>query len=388
MNKFSFFFAFFLLLTSCSNLIEPVDIIDDSVAAHEDLKRIQVTVSLPNNSVPKKTDLLISSLFDEDVNLTGESSRIDVFESNGFEVIMVHDINDEVILLGYFNPSQKTSINIDTKSTATALVMLQPWTIDLSTNAITKAITKIEEMPEYIILVESINNSIITDGKPLDNEIVKSSLELLLLELFKGIDITGKNNTTKNSIVETKKPLKINANQGSLQITNSSSMAYSVKINNQNPVLAKGANKDLFLYTNYEELLSNGSFGSPTTTSINITSSAPINVNCDSGLSGEETSQKDQALQYNIGKIAIGLIGVLSGGVFDGATSDECLNGVGKWAFDNTFDVYKIGLGPDKSNDLVKNLLDFIQNRVKDLKDLLPKCYNVGLLSNKKFEIF
>ena len=387
MKKIVHVFIIIVLILSCDGRIESIDFPTEPVVEiNEELTTIAVKVTLPSESVVTHDNLLLASLYSDGAIISKNSStNIEFLNLDSYEIGMVYNNEEETVLMGYFNPTKNPETEINASTTAVAMVMMQPWTMDLSISAKVEAISKIISMPEYSLLENSIINSLKTDGKPLDNLNVKNNLNEILFKLFENIEISGKG---VKDITQTKKPLELKAQGNSVQITNTSSMSYGVKVNEQKSILIKGADKNIFIYTNYEKLFSDGSFGTPKTSSIEISSNPPLNIICDSGLSGEDTTQKSEALQYNLGKISIGIISVLSGGFFKSLTNDACLGALGKWVFDSGFDVFKFTLGPDKSNDLTKTLMGFMSNRIKGLKGVLPKCYDAKLFLNKPFDIF
>src|SRR5688572_24147738 len=136
--------AILLLIFSCSK--------DDNSSTEQEvieLKTLSVNINLPDNSSISETDLTISSLFSENMQVSDGSTEIESFDDNSMELTLATNSQGNIVMLSYFNPINSDVVEMNTESTALALIMLHPWSFDLTANAKAEALTYIKNLPEF-----------------------------------------------------------------------------------------------------------------------------------------------------------------------------------------------------------------------------------------------
>lgn len=138
---------------------------------------VSVQVDLPQGSLWKIEEMSVASLFAKQGLSNGAEAEITAFDVNGYETAFVTNADDDIVLLGYFNPGESKSITVNTESTAIALLLLNPWSMDLAPNAKQEYIALAKTLPEFAELKKRIEQSIASQsGGPLNDQHVLDQL--------------------------------------------------------------------------------------------------------------------------------------------------------------------------------------------------------------------
>ncbi len=369
-------FLFAVLLLGCidNDTDKPYSEFEETVTPVEepeipedqlDLVTVNVKVSLPEGSSLSEEDLLVSSLLTADIPVVGGESAVNVFEGGGYEMYFAEDSAGNIVLMNYFNPATNQGNDLNSTTTAIAMVMLQPWVTDLSAGAKDELIASLGSYPEYTSLIQEIDNAIISGGGTLLNDGVQEKLDELVGRLIALNLSTSKSSKAGNQV---KDPLEINVEDGNVSITNKSAMAYGIRVNDQTPQLIDGADKDLLGFSNWSGIL-DGNFGTPKTLSITLTSSPPYDIVCDSGSPFAEGSATIPLAQYyNVGKIALDVLSLVSP-VFKISDSD-CINAIGTSMISQNSQLLIVNNG----NDLYLRILEVLSKIGGDIIGILESC--------------
>lgn len=339
------------------NSENPIDGTDgDSI--REGLINISLNISLPKNSIIDEGSLVVSSLFTESTSIDENVSNVDVFEGEAFEIAMAENSNGDLVLMNYFLPNA-SDIIMDSRTTAIALVMIQPWTSILSVDAKKDLILQFENLQEFETLVESIENSLINDGIPLRNDKVLSDLNILS-QLIVG----SENNDKNNNYIEDREPLFFAATENSISTKNASSLAYGIKYGDDVFVL-EGVEKKVLIavigriydYFNNTESLQ------PTETKFTVVNDGFYEIDASNGAvlpSLQKTTAGDEVRIANIGKLALSLWASMTS-IFDlipVQTDSDCYFSIGNYIFKEVGDEM---LKDFNERDLMNRILESMQ---------------------------
>lgn len=147
----------FLFLISCKNDDENINQ-DEEI----NLKQIKISLVLPNGSTINPNDLTVSTILTEDANVNNSVATVETFDDHATELTFATNSAGNMVLLGYFNPNNAENLTINSETTAIALIMLHPWTMDLSVEGKEDAISKIKNLPEFNTFKNLVESSIIS----------------------------------------------------------------------------------------------------------------------------------------------------------------------------------------------------------------------------------
>ena len=369
-----------------TNNEEPKDEGESTDPVEEGLVRVEITTNLPDGAVFAEDDLVVSSLITEkEANVNG-MAQVEVFEGDGYEVSFAEDSSGNFVLLNYFNPSKTSSINLNSTTTAISLVMLQAWTAELAPSAKSEVIDYIGKMPEFTSLVEAIDTSLKTNGIPIQNESVISTLNGLIGKLSESPN--GDDKTM--AYFDLKEPLSMSAVENTIKFENSSSLAYGIKLNGGESKYLAGIDKRIFT-------LVGGTIVSWLTGTDNIQLTSVSYPNLEDGYYEVETGNGlilpslessdvgEEARKHNIGKIAIGVFNTFSGNVFNFFTKDECLKNIGNVMVNSNAKVleFQSAQGP---RDYMKRFIEVMELSLDSFVILAKDCADKGKLTKAGLE--
>ncbi len=311
---------------------------------------VTLNVSLPESSVVSEEDLLVSSLLTVDASIVEGVSFVNVFEGDGFEISFAEDSSGNIVLINYFKPIINSGIDLNSTTTATSMIMLQPWVTDLSIEARGELIGALDSYPEFQSLIQAIESSLTSDGNPLGNTEVISSMNALFDKLLSDPNPTGK----VDPYVYPQEPITlIGFDEGTLKLENTSSLGYGVKLNNGQRSLLEGVDKTLFTITGgvIYELATGSNVLKDSIIFNNITNDGSYLINANNGLADLET-ENIEARAYNAGRIALSLIGLATSGVID-ASNKSCAIEVGNFLRQEGVTI----TNASSSEDLVQSIL-------------------------------
>lgn len=334
-----------------------------------------VSIELPEASTYSADNLALASLFTEGELVINNQGKVVVFDEDSMEMAFATNAQGEIILLSYLNPSISDNLVLNTESTALALVMMHPWTFDLSSNAKQEAIEYIKNLPEFNSYLDLVENSIASNAlNPLEAQVVLSKVSEL-------------QNIIVKDLIENIDPLQFNITGSTAQVKNiSSSASYSVGLYDQNNVLlvhkfAKGQDKSYSIFQDFFDSKLDSSEVADQTASFDLTADGEYNLKAKSGLSFDGSLENQQAAFYNTKNLAGAVIGIFSGKLKKLIIKSDCMIQAG----DNLYNGVDSLLGLKGSIEFFKNgnisgfsltkdVVTFIKAWADGFSDVMEKC--------------
>ncbi len=339
-------------------------------------KTLSINIELPNNSSILESDLTISSLF-SDNTISNGASEIESFEDNSMELTFATNQQGNIVMLSYFNPSNNETIQMNSETTAVSLIMMHPWTFDLSVNAKEEAIEFIKNLPEFEPFKSEIESSIINgELNPLNTQNV----------LEKVIDIQR---ITFNRTTEFIEPLEFNIQNSTASVKNVlSSATYSIGLYDENDILvdykpAKGLSKSHFLFQEFKNNIFQESISDQQTATFSIPSDGNWTLKAKSGLSFDSSSENLQAAYYNTRTIVGNVLGIFSQKLKTLVENRKCLISIGERVYNDTSSSIDISSsiqsysnGSLSGYELTKDVLSYSWNKFDSLLNIIDSCSN------------
>ena len=366
------------ITVSCKTEIEI-----DSEEEKIEIKEITVNITLPKGSKINPNDLKVSTILTDNAPVINSSSKVSTFDNEAVEMVFAINSQDNMVLIGYFDPQNISDFTINSETTAIALVMMHPWTSNLSVNAKKEAINYIKSLPEFASLKNSVEQSIISGNlDPLSSTTIIDKIVNIQNTHFNKYDIY-------------KTPLQFNIDQSKLKIQNiQSSAAYSVGLyNSSNQLieykLVKGLGKtrsilndlftNTFLFTPY-----------PATEFNTPANNGTYYLKAKSGLSFDTSKENLQAAYENSKTLLANVIGIFSTTLENLLKNKlgECSQSIGSFVYNGTSTSLKISeslqaysQGTKSGYLLIKDLISFVSKRydavIKVIKNCSSNVYNL-----------
>lgn len=350
---------------------------------------VDLTIELPPNAELSPMDLAVSSLFTDDSSLAAGNTTVEYFNGDGLELTFVTDLDQNIILFGFVNPNDASSFTLNSGSTAQALVLMHPWAMDLSTELKKQVMTEIENMPEFATLQTSIETEVSKANVDLlNNELVQSSLANLINKV---LDSNAGKSKSSKLIDELKEPLAISTEGNTLTVKNiDNSMAYGVKLlgeNGSNAVqILPDVNKNLFAFDQIGRIISLSGF-EETQVSFNIASNQQYSIIAKNGLEFDNSEEDSVVFNRNAGKILISLLGLVSSSLKGAFSSDQCLDALGRFAFQNITQTFqKISRNQISNSDFLDDNLDLLRENTVGVGNVLNQC-NHPLVQSERLKV-
>ncbi|TXK00461.1 choice-of-anchor D domain-containing protein [Flagellimonas aequoris] len=331
------------------------------------LIEVTLNVTLPESSAVSEEDLLVSSLFDDGQIVVNGESKIEVLEGNVYELSFAEDSSGNIVLLNYFDSSNTTNTELNANTTAVSLLMLQPWVADLTPIAKAELITLIKTMPEFAALENAIENSLKSDANLLQNTSVIGSLNVLVEKLF--ADLESKKESKYDEQID---PLSLSAENSTITVVNSSSMAYGVKINNGSTKTLDGVDKRLFTIASgllYSAATGNEAVELPKVSESNLDDGF-YEINAGNGLSFQGSSAGEAVKSRNVAKLTLNILGTISGIGELISEEDDCYQALGGYVINISGEV----LSSASTSELVTGLIDVLRVNSEGTINVLKNC--------------
>jgi len=374
MKKIILLSAILLLIFSCSK--------DDNSSTEQEvieLKTLSVNINLPDNSSISESDLTISSLFSENMLVSDGSTEIESFDDNTMELTLATNSQGNIVMLSYFNPINSDVIEMNTESTALALIMLHPWSFDLTANAKAEALTYIKSLPEFESYKSTIENSI-------------SSGELNPLNTQSVMDkVTAIQQITFNRTSEYIEPLQFNVENSTATVKNLiSSASYSVGLYDVNDVLiehklAEGLDKSHFLFQEFKNNVFQETYNDGQTASFNIPTDGDWVLKAKSGLSFDGSLENQQAAFYNTKIVVANVLGIFSTKLKSLIKNGECYITLGESVYNGVSGSISISSSLQSYSDgsingyiLTKDVLSYTRDRFDNVLSIIESCSGNG----------
>lgn len=371
MKKLIFLFTILFLLNGCSNDENPQNQEQESV----NLKSITVNVQLPNNSNTSSNDLTVSSLFTANSGINDNTAIIETFNDESMELTFATNSEGNIVMLSYFNPISTDMVEMNSETTAIALILLHPWTFDLSTDAKSQAITYITNLSEFETYKNTVENSI-------------SSGNLNPLNTQEVIDIvTQIQQITFNRTTEYIEPLQFNVEGNTASVKNLiSSASYSIGLYEENDLLiehklAEGLDKSHFLFQEFQNAIFQETESDSQTATFNIPTDGDWTLKAKSGLSFDGTLENQQAAFYNTKTVVANVIGIFSTKLKTLIKKGECFISLGQNVYNGISDSINIqeslmayDNGSKSGYSLTKDILYYVSDRFQSIKDIIESC--------------
>lgn len=353
---------------------DPVDPTDNFTITEDGNVKRDTYVILPNDSKLKAEDLTVSSLFSDDVINDNHKSEIELFNESSFELLFAKDKEGEILMLSYVNPISKEPLVITAETTAVALVMMHPWTFEMSAETKLEAVDKIRQTPGFEELRISVEEQIATGTL----DVAKNEALFNLLNQFQ-TNLAAKEEVN----VE---PLKFTLEDGKVTVLNyRSSASYGVGIYDGNDVfiehkLSAGLNKSRYLESGF----STGGETDNLKATFNIPSDGQWTMKATSGLSFDGTLQNQQAAFYNTGQLTLGVIGIFSDRLKKLIKNADCILSLGGNVFDGQSESSQISDrlklfkdGKISGAYLAYDVFFYVADRIASIFSIIEDCSGV-----------
>ncbi len=347
-KPFFVFIALFLIL-SCGGGDDnpsptddnPVVIVDDdsdSIDNNDELEpqegniAINIEVILPGGSQISQDEIAVSSLFNTDNNST-DGFELEMYDTNGLELVVVNTLNDDLFMLGYVQPNTQDTFEINAESTALASILFHPWAVEYNSDEKTAIMEEIKALTEYQEYFDKVSLNIL-DGSPLNVEGREKVIEAFL----------SGNANKQNTIVKDEDVIEIEVNESRVKVTKTNSAAhYGIGLYSQsNPNTP--FNDRLVLKKSTEEI------------EIPIPLDGQWDVNVKNGLVFDGSVENQFALISNSSEIIKSILTLYSSVLSEGIDSGNCV-----------FDTFFVpAIVP--SSSLYATWQQFSSNQISDLE--------------------
>ncbi len=351
-----------------------------------ELKTLSVNIELPNNSTISESDLTVSSLFSESIPISNGTSEIESFDDDSMELTFATNQQGNIVMLSYYNPLNNEIVEMNSESTATALVLLHPWSFDLTVNAKAEAIEFIKGLPEFDSYKLEIENSLASgELNPLNSQSVLEK-------------VTEIQQITFSRTTEYIEPLEFNIENSTASVKNVlSSATYSIGLYDENDVLfehkpAQGLDKSHFLFQEFKNNVFQQSNSEQQTATFNIPTDGNWTLKAKSGLSFDGSLENQQAAYYNTKTIVANVIGIFSTKLKSLMVNNDCLVSVGELVYngasgsiDISSSIQSYSNGSLSGYGLTKNVSSFILDRFDDVFNFIEEC-TAGILNGSDLD--
>lgn len=382
MKKLVLLLTAFIMLNACNDDDSSPTNIEETIQ----LKTLQINIELPDNSSISMNDLTISSLFTENSLIENNSAEIESFDDDTMELTFATNQQGNIVMLSYFNPLNNEIAEMNSESTATALILLHPWSFDLTANAKAEAIEFIKGLPEFDSYKLEIENSLASgELNPLYSQSVLEK-------------VTEIQQITFNRTTEFIEPLEFNIENSTASVKNVlSSATYSIGLYDENGVLfehkpAQGLDKSHFLFQEFKNSVFQESSSDQQTATFNIPTDGDWTLKAKSGLSFDSSLENQQAAYYNTKTVVANVIGIFSTKLKTLIIKNDCLVSIGELVYngvsgsiDISSSIQSYSNGSLSGYNLTKNVSSFILDRFDDVFSFIEEC-TAGTLSGSDLD--
>ncbi len=166
--------GFALVLASCSSTVGPSDPQDDGVIP---TRSVSGTVELPEGSRVDLGDLGVLSFAEGAAVSSDGSFTVRVPDTDSYQVLVVTDTGGTPVVLAYVGPADDV-VTVDASSTATALAMLNPFTVLFSAGDRASLVGVVVDKSDWGRLVTSIETVLASSsGGSLTSELVPEIMQ-------------------------------------------------------------------------------------------------------------------------------------------------------------------------------------------------------------------
>lgn len=382
------FTSFFLIIfISCSKDQENEEVAEEQTEE----KEISVKIELPNNSKLNVNSLKVSTILTDEAIVSNSSSQVKIFDTSAMELTFATNEQDKIILLSYFDPMD-SAVKLNSETTAVSLIMMHPWTTDLSVEAKKEAINYIKSMPDFYNFKSTIESNIIAGNlDPLASEVVINKLIQLQNNIF-------------NKFIKDKDPLSFSVDNSKITLENKlGSISYGVGLYDSNDKLI-GTVQELVglekLYYTLNQFKNNSATNNNLQTlKINTpTTDGNYHIVAKSGRSFDGSPESNNALMNNSFTLFNNTLGIISSGTAKILKNKACYYSIGEYVYNGTYGSINIANSlKDFSNGnksgylLTKDVIYFMYGKSDAISSLLKNCAEKELKSGflkKIFEFF
>ena len=382
---------FFLLIIAIFTL--SCDKEDSQSTSEEEVKvkELNVSIELPINSSINPDDLSVSTILTDKAPVVDSNTTIETFDDEAIELAFATNAQGNIVLMGYFDPIDVEAVQLNLDNTAIALVMMHPWTIDLSVSAKKDAFIYIKNLPEYATLKQAIESSINAgEINPLATSNVIQKLILTQKEVF-------------SRISEYKEPLHFDIEASKITVKNEvSSAAYSIGLYDPNNKLIEKKLVDGLGKLQYTmNQFSDNTFTStkiPEITFDTPTANGNYKLKAKSGLSFDNSPENLEAAYENSKILLSNVVGIFSTKLkaIVRLKAGKCGGEIGAYVFNGTSGTMSIAnsLKDFSQNNktkygLVKDVFFFSKDKYDGIVKLINSCssnyYNIKSSPFKSF---
>ncbi|NND63123.1 MAG: hypothetical protein HKN48_07990 [Flavobacteriaceae bacterium] len=373
MKNLTILFLAALLSTGCSK----DDTNSENPQETTGLKSLTVNIALPNNSSISSNELFVSSLFTDSESVVDNTAAIESFDDDTMELTFATNQQDNIVMLSYFNPLNADVVEMNAETTATSLVMLHPWSFDLTAQAKTEAMEFIKNLPEFESFKSEVENSIASGvDQPLNIQgVVDKVIEIQQITFDRSSGYT--------------EPLQFNVQNATASVTNVlSSATYSVGLYDENNVLfehkpAEGLDKSHFLFQEFKNSVFQETSNNQQTATFNIPYDGTWTLKAKSGLSFDGSLENQQAAYYNTKTVAANVLGIFSTKLKKLIIKNECFLALGEHVYngvsgsvDISGSLESYSNGSKSGFALTKDVLSFIWDRFDSVLGIIENCAN------------
>ncbi|NNC49389.1 MAG: choice-of-anchor D domain-containing protein, partial [Flaviramulus sp.] len=363
------------------------DVVIPPVEVNPDLAQINVSIKLPDGASIKPDDLTLSSIFTDNKSIIEGSGMIETFKNSPNELIFALNGSDNILLLGYVDSNTTYNFTLNVESTAIALVMMHPWTFDLSEKAKSEAITFIKGLPEFTNFKEALNTSIIS------GELNPLGSNQILNELIKVQSVVFKRDLEKY-----KMPLNFNINGSVATVTNkTSSAAYSIGLYDEDDNLyghdlAVGVEKFWHIFSDFQNFIYGQNANAKATIDLDIPNAAGKYIlKAKSGLSYDGSLENQQAAFHNTSLLIGNILGLFSKQLKDFLSDPTaCVTNSAEWWFNFVFtsltyrqNLEKFRNGTITGYEFTLSVVKVILSGALEFTEMLERCFKDALNGGK-----
>jgi hypothetical protein len=382
MKRFLFFLSSILII-SCSG-DDDLSNNSEEVELQEGLVQISIEIELPVESVYEYADLSVSSIFTSEKEINSLKSDAIVFNDDSMELILLTDVENNLVMAGYVNPSQTKDLKMSSVSTAAAIALMHPWSFDLTVEEKQKVYQQMRAYPGF----EDYHNQVAT-------AIQSGSLDITVLDSFIE-ELTQANTTQTRQQIEVREPLVFQIDKDSVITINQNSVSYMVALyDDQEQHLVQ----DLASGVPLSDRTFGWSDGNWINGDSNNRASVPIPadgeyiIKAKNGLSFDGTEENQQAAYYNMRDLGADVLGIFSTTLRDVIKGIDCMKGVGELLYDGGNNATGLASSVKAYSDgsksgwlLSVDVIEFIYNRYESIASTIKSCDNsTGSIFSNQF---
>ncbi|WP_340198563.1 choice-of-anchor D domain-containing protein [Ascidiimonas sp. W6] len=361
----------FLLILACGKNDD--NLVKEEIAEGElPVTSINIDIKLPSNTSFSIEDLTLATFADEkDIPQDGNVD-IDIYQSEGYEIVFAQDNNEDIVLYGIIAPSGSNKLIINSESTALALIMTHPWAINFAPNTKSEAISYIKGLDifkDFIVVVE--------------NGIRNRTLNSLNVDdIIENIIIKKQESGKRPQLNIKKEPLEADITNGVVNVTNNGNInGYGLRLYDTE---GKATDEVYFLegekeITSFDRILEVFTNTSSTFKATEINFPIPTDgqwlLKAKNGLPlADESKENSKARWNNLGRFTANTIGLFSYSLKRLFLLSDCLTAVGEYMSGQMIDLLNDFYLNRDDKSLLKNTLKLFSGLTNDVFGIVNSC--------------